>query len=313
MNQKLNRSYIVLPVLCCFSLCGCTNQISAQPADTSPLIPAHQLRKIEAAVPTKATVPAKRPRKLLVFSLCNSYVHSAIPYGKKAIEAMAKKTGAFEPVFSDDISMFEPDKLKQFDAVFLNNNSGELFLPKDMNSLPPRQQHLADMRNQQLQKSLQDFVASGKGLAGIHCAVWCFYTWPEYANIIGAVWVSHPWHEKVGIKLDDPDHPLCAAFAGSGFDITDEIYVFTDPYSRDSVRVLFSLDMARTPSKEKFEGKRSDNDYAQCWVKRYGKGRVFYSAFGHDHDIFWNKAVLQHWLDGIQFALGDLPADTTPK
>ncbi|MHC4659933.1 MAG: ThuA domain-containing protein [Planctomycetota bacterium] len=270
-------------------------------------------QKIKAAVPAKATAIPKRPRRLLVFSLCKSYVHSSIPYGKKVIEIMAQKTGTFQPVFTDDISIFEPEKLKQFDAVFLNNNSGELFLPKDMNSLPAEEQQAANMRNKKLQKSLRDFVAGGKGLAAIHCAVWCFYTWPEYANMIGAVWVSHPWHEKVGIKLDDPRHPLCAAFGGKGFDITDEIYVFTDPYSRDSVRVLFSLDMSKTKSKEKFEGQRKDNDYAQSWAKSYGKGRVFYSAFGHDHDIFWNKAVLQHWLDGIQFALGDLPADTTPK
>ena len=40
------------------------------------------------------------------------------------------------------------------------------------------------------------------------------------------------------------------------------------------------------------------------WIKSYGKGRVFYNAFGHDHDIFWNPVVLQHWLDGIQFATG---------
>jgi len=115
------------------------------------------------------------------------------------------------------------------------------------------------------------------------------------------------------MKLDDLGHPLCAAFDRKGFDITDEIYVFTKPYSRNDVRVLFSLDMNKTKSKAKFKGKRDDNDYAQSWVKSYGKGRVFYSALGHDHDIFWNKAVLQHWLDGIQFALGDLPACTTPK
>lgn len=303
MNQKQKVTKIVLLAILCLSLLtGCSQVISLE-----------ETQKIKAAVPAKATAIPKRPRRLLVFSLCKSYVHSSIPYGKKVIEIMAKKTGAFQPVFTDDISIFEPEKLKQFDAVFLNNNSGELFLPKDMNSLPAEEQQAAGRRNKKLQKSLRDFVAGGKGLAAIHCAVWCFYTWPEYANMIGAVWVSHPWHEKVGIKLDDPRHPLCAAFGGKGFDITDEIYVFTDPYSRDSVRVLFSLDMSKTKGKEDFKGKRADNDYAQSWVKSYGKGRVFYSAFGHDHDVFWNKAVLQHWLDGIQFALGDLPADTTPK
>ena len=269
--------------------------------------------RIKAAVPSKSTAVPKKPRKLLVFSLCRSYVHSSIPYGKKVLEIMGKKTGAFEAVFSDDISVFEPESLKQFDAVFFNNNSGELFLPADVNSLPEQEQTVAKKRNAELEKSLADYIRDGGGFAGIHCAVWCFYDWAEYANIIGATWVSHPWHEKVSIKLDDAEHPLCAAFGGKGFDITDEIYVFTEPYSRKKVRVLFSLDMNKIKAKEEFEGKRADGDYAQSWVKKYGKGRVFYSALGHDHDIFWNEAVLQHWLDGIQFALGDLEVDTTPK
>jgi len=322
MIQKLNFVTIGLLCMWCLSLYGCGKYEATyqrkgtgglELADISQVISPEELQKIEAAVPAKATAVPKKPRKLLVFSLCTSYVHSSIPYGKKVIQIMAKKTGAFEPTFTNDISVFEPDKLKQFDAVFLNNNSGELFLPKDMNSLSPEEKKAAKKRNAKLQKSLQNFVAGGKGLAAIHCAVWCFYSWPEYADIIGAVWVSHPWHEKVSMKLDDPGHPLCAAFDGKGFDITDEIYVFTEPYSRDDVRVLFSLDMTKTKSKEKFKGKRDDNDYAQSWVKSYGKGRVFYSALGHDHDIFWNKAVLQHWLDGIQFALDDLPACTMPK
>ena len=29
--------------------------------------------------------------------------------------------------------------------------------------------------------------------------------------------------------------------------------------------------------------------------------------------VFWNPAVLRHYLDGIQFALRDLPADATPN
>jgi len=303
MTPKSKVINIVSFVILCLSLLtGCSQVILPEEA-----------QKIKAAVPAKATAVPKQPRKLLVFSLCNGYTHSSIPYGKKVVEIMGKKTGAYKAVFSDDISMFEPEKLRQFDAVLLNNNAGELFLPKDMNGLAAEEQQAAGRRNKKLQKSLQDFVADGKGLAAIHCAVWCFYSWEEYANIIGAKWVSHPWHEKVSIKLDDPTHPLCAAFEGKGFDVTDEIYVFEQPYSRDKLRVLFSLDMSKTRSKEKFKGQRKDNDYALSWVKSYRKGRVFYCALGHDHDIFWNKAVLQHWLDGIQFALDDLPADTTPK
>jgi hypothetical protein len=40
---------------------------------------------------------------------------------------------------------------------------------------------------------------------------------------------------------------------------------------------------------------------------------VFYCSLGHNNEIFWNPAVLQHYLDGIQFAFGDYKVDTKPK
>ena len=32
----------------------------------------------------------------------------------------------------------------------------------------------------------------------------------------------------------------------------------------------------------------------------------FYSSLGHNSHIFWNRPALEHFLAGIQFALGDL-------
>jgi uncharacterized protein len=49
------------------------------------------------------------------------------------------------------------------------------------------------------------------------------------------------------------------------------------------------------------------------WIRTYGKGRVFYCSLGHREEIFWNPVVLRHYLAGIQFAIGDLPADSTPS
>ena len=53
---------------------------------------------------------------------------------------------------------------------------------------------------------------------------------------------------------------------------------------------------------------RTDNDFAITWLKREGAGKVFYCSLGHNHEIFWNPAVLRHYLAGIQYALGDLEA-----
>ena len=45
---------------------------------------------------------------------------------------------------------------------------------------------------------------------------------------------------------------------------------------------------------------------------RYGKGRVFYCSLGHNPYVFWDARILQHYLAGIQFALGDLKAGVKP-
>jgi type 1 glutamine amidotransferase len=56
----------------------------------------------------------------------------------------------------------------------------------------------------------------------------------------------------------------------------------------------------------------ADRDFAISWIKHYGKGRVFYTFLGHNPHIDWNAPVLQHFLNGIQFALGDLVVKVEP-
>mgnify|MGYP005841172083 CR=1 FL=1 len=254
------------------------------------------LAAIDSALPDRPSVQPMTPRRLLVFTLCKGFKHSSIPVGAKCVERMGVKTGAFEAVVSDDPGMFSPANLSRFDAVCLMNTTGTLF------------------DDPALQTSFLEFVKSGKGLIGIHAATDCFYDWPEYGEMIGAYFDGHPWgaNDTVTIKLDDPAHPVCAAFGGVGFSIQDEIYQFREPYSRSRLRVLLSIDTARTDM-NKAGIKRTDGDFAVAWVSAYGKGRVFYCSLGHNEAVFQHPAVLQHYLDGIQFAMGDLPADTTPS
>jgi len=214
---------------------------------------------------------------------------------------MGKKTGAFEVVIADDYSVFTDKRLKQFDAVCLNNTTGLKFNPKET---PERC------------KALMDFVKGGKGIVGVHAATDNFNQWPEAREMMGGKFTGHPWGSggTWAIKIDQPDHPLMKAFKGKGFKIKDEIYR-TDPplYSRDKQLVLMSLDMSDETTRKVRGFKPTDTDTGISWVKRWGKGRIFYCSLGHNDHIFWNPAVLQHYLDGIQFAFGDYKVDTKPK
>jgi len=272
---------------------------------------------MQAAMPEKPRVTPAKPRKLLVFNRSWGYYHSAIPYGAKAIEVMAKKTRAFEAVTTEDDSLFEPAKLGQFDAIVFNNTNNEIFLPQNVNELSPPEQEKARRRDAMLKESLVRFLYNGGGLAVIHAGVASFRQWPEFGEIIGARFDNHPWGagSTAVLRIEEPDHPLTAAFKEPYFIVTDELYQVKAPYSREKVRVLVSIDPNRTtitPQQRKAIH-REDMDFPMTWVKDYGRGRVFYCALGHQHELFWNPVVLQHYLDGIQFVLGDLKADTTPS
>ncbi len=143
---------------------------------------------------------------------------------------------------------------------------------------------------------------------GIHAATAALQNWPEYGEMIGGYYGGHIV-DDAAIKLDDPQHPVNACFEGKPWTIHDEIYIFREPYSREKLRVLLSLDLSRM----KDPGKRPDGDYAVSWVRPFGKGRVFYTTLGHCEPVYWDPRFLRHLLAGIQFALGDLPADAAPS
>ncbi|MEN6425649.1 MAG: ThuA domain-containing protein [Phycisphaerales bacterium] len=276
--------------------------VAAQPpAVTSP----EDLERIEAAIPTKTFATPRKPRRLLIFDLNVGYGgHGSIATANTAFTLMGAKTGAFETVVSRDPAVFESESLRQFDAVFFNNTVGNCF------------------EEPTLRQNLVEFVYGGGGLMGVHGTSVAFTKWPgaiedwpEFGIMLGARGANHyESDEHVFIKLDDSTHPIVQPFGGD-FDYRDEFFRVHEPYSRDRVRVLLSIDMDKTKMDSQPRGNtiRADNDYALAWVRGYGRGRVFYCGFAHNPYIFWDPKMLQFYLAATQFALGDLPAPTTPS
>lgn len=248
------------------------------------------------AAPEAATAKPKQARKVLVFYRCEGFVHGSIPHANEAIKAIAEKTQAFEVDFADTYDVFTKENLQQYDLVLLNNTTGMQFQE-------PSQQN-----------ALLDFIADGKGLAGIHAASDNFGDFPKCRALIGGQFGGHPWNAggNWAFKLDDPDHVLNAAFDGKGFWHSDEIYQY-EPSSYEGpkvLRLLVSLDMNQDEvAKQIQDGPR---EVPVSWIREAGDGRVFYTNFGHRDETFRNPAMLQHILDGIQYAIGDLAADATP-
>lgn len=263
--------------------------------DFTASVPDADKEKIREAAPAEAPAKAKKERRILVFTLTRGFRHSSIPHGVVAMETLGTKSGAFTIEHSEDPAVFAAENLARFDAVMMLNTTGELF------------------DDPALQEALLNFVKGGKGIIGIHSATDTFYGWKAYGEMMGGYFDGHPWHEDVTLKVEDPDHATCKCFEGDQFKIIDEIYQYKkEPYSRDRLRVLLSLDHSATDMKKQGMN-REDGDYPVGWVQRYGDGRVFYCNLGHREQTYWHPVVLRHFLAGIQFALGDLEADTTPS
>jgi type 1 glutamine amidotransferase len=284
------------------------------------------LKKMEAIAPDKPIAAPAKPRKLLCWG--RLWTHLCNPFTEAAVQILGRKTKAFEVVASDDPRQLLPENLKTFDAIFLNGlHDPTPFLPLNWKTLPPEELAAAQKLDTAVKRSMLDFVGrDGKGLAGIEGSICALRDWKEYGELMGAFYNGH-YVGDFAIKVEDLAHPLTACFGGQPLRIFDQAYVPGPPYSRKNLRVLLSLDMTQTPDPladpkmswlkgavERLEASTGrKNDYPISWVKTYGQGRVFYCSLGVQKAPYSSPLFLQYLLAGIQFAIGDLPADTTPS
>lgn len=273
------------------------------------------------ALPATAPAKPKKARRVLVLAHAAGFYHSSIPLAADTVKEMGDRTGAYTADITYDAADINAANLEKYDAIFLDSTTLD-FLgdPKDPSALDGRK------------KALLDFVRNGKGLAGIHAAGDAYHTvpargssdkptgtWPEFDIMIGGFFKFHwLYPQPITVKIDDPKSPLTAAFHGREFTIHDEIYTFEqDSFSRKRVHVLTSLDYAKMSDADKAlepaATKRTDGDYGLSWIRHEGKGRVFYEALGHSEHVYAMTPILEHVLAGIQYALGDLPADDSPS
>jgi sugar phosphate isomerase/epimerase/type 1 glutamine amidotransferase len=273
-------------------------------ADRGYVISEENRARILAALPDRAPAAPRRPRKLLIFDLNVVYGgHPSRFYTNLAFQEMGRRTGAFETVITRDPNVFTKENLATFDAVFFNSTVGNQF------------------DDPQLRQNLIEFVYGGGGFMGMHGTTVAFWRWGpgggddwhEFGRMLGGRGAQHrAMQEQVVMKVDSPGHPLMAPFPSEGFELCDEFFRVSDTYSRDRVRVLFSIDTDKTDLSAKAP-EREDEDYACAWVRHYGRGRVFYSTVGHNPYQFWDPTILEFYLGAAQFALGDLPVPTIPS
>lgn len=151
-----------------------------------------------------------------------------------------------------------PEKLAHYDALMIYANH---------KTLTPEQE-----------RALLEFVDGGKGVVAIHCASAMFTGSGRYIALIGGEFQRHGTGEFTA-EVVAPGHPAIQGL--KPFKTWDETYVHTRHNPVDRTVLMERVDeQGREP---------------YTWVRTQGKGRVFYTAYGHDERT-WSHPGFQQLI-----------------
>lgn len=279
--------------------------------------------QLRGRAPVQAPATPKEKRKVLVFSLTTGFKHWCIPHTEAMVKALGEKTGAFTAVGSTDIEVFRSERLKQYDAVVLNNvcpdrKHRDVFMDVLVNKVDKYGAKYRDLplaEREALARELFDnlvaYVAEGGGLIGLHGAIANFSYSDEFSDVIGGSFHYHPKQQDVVLNAVSPEHPLTKPFGGKPFIHRDEPYLFNRAYTKMNFHPLLEMDTTKLAPDKRSKDVQSIPRYVS-WIKRHGEGRVFYCSPSHNAQSFERPELLAYILGGIQYALGDLSCPDAP-
>lgn len=208
----------------------------------------------------------KVPRKIEILFLGHtSEHHNSQQYAPMLSAALGKE--GINISYTNDLEDLNSKNLALYDGLIIYANHDEI---------SPSQE-----------KALLSFVEGGKGLIPIHCASYCFRNSDAYVELVGAQFQSHDTATFMP-EIINTEHPIMQDF--DSFEAWDETYVHHKHHSDREVLM------------ERVEG---DHREPWTWTRTYGKGRMFYTASGHDERTWGNPGFHQLIKQGIIWAIGD--------
>ena len=212
--------------------------------------------------------------------------------GHRPAERFAQLQPALTPrniefTYTEAMTNLNAAYLAQFDALLIYAN---------ITRISPEQE-----------QAMVDFVSAGGGLVPIHCASYCFHNSTNYIALVGAQFRRHTtgvFKETIVIS----DHPVMKGL--SPIESWDETYVHTR--HNTNRLVLAERRYSGTNSMTANLGNTDQSDGAEpwTWVREHGKGRVFYTAWGHDQRTWSNPGFQALVENGIRWAAANSPNQT---
>lgn len=182
--------------------------------------------------------------------------------------------------YTESMAVLEPETLNQYDALVIYANITEI---------KPEQE-----------KALLEYVRSGHGFVPLHCASYCFLNSPAYIALVGGQFQRHGGQEFI-TRIAEPDHPIMKNY--DGFRSWDETYIHHKHNSEGRLVLEY-----------REQGEQAEGQTAEpwTWVRTEGKGRVFYTAWGHDERT-WSQPGFHALVErGIRWSCGQDLKDAPP-
>ncbi len=176
--------------------------------------------------------------------------------------------------YSEDVKSLNKDNLSNYDALMIYANHDEISSSQN--------------------KAMMSFVKNGGGLIPLHCASYCFRNSDEYVDLVGGQFSSH---DTATFELINTNLETSLTATLPTFSTWDETYVHT---KINDIKIL----------QERVEG---DHREPYTWIKKLGKGRMFYTALGHDLRTWTQPGFHDLIHEGLIWAIGDAKREALSK
>ncbi len=216
-----------------------------------------------------------RPRRTEILFLGDNGHHKPVERVPQLMAALGDK--GINITYTDKLDDLNADNLAKYDGLLIYAN---------WDSIPKPQE-----------KALLDYVASGKGIIPVHCASYCFRNSAEYVDkVVGGQFWRHKM-DTIQTRFTQANNPITAGLPS--FKAYDETYLHTHLQADNNVLAVRDIMPAQASDKPGVK------EEPYTWTRTYGKGRVFYTAYGHDERT-WSQPAFQQLLErGILWSVGD--------
>jgi len=209
------------------------------------------------------------------------------------LRKILEDTKRFEVRVTEEFRGAGPDTLAPYDLVVLNYYDG--------NKPALRWGTRAD-------NALLDFVRGGKGLVVYHFSAAAFNGWGDFEQMCAGNWRANNGHHSARhdftITVADPDHPITHGMRATFPQVNDELYANLKWQPEGSFHVLATAydDHALYKSGEKQPIPGPGLNQPMLWVTKFGNGRVFATALGHDPDAMKLPGFVATLVRGAEWA-----------